>query len=256
MYTEWYTVYLHYIDDYFTSGQAIFCILIEIVLSVDRYRMITNNKYEQKISLKWNITLITPISLLFFFPVIFFKSSFECPPNFVIREYTYEIYEFIYLTLVILRFILAVLVLSIINLKNLAKFSKLFRQKALIKNESKHPTICDIRNESKNKQTVGDISFLKEMKANRNMTLLVLFTCATNFIGMLPYSLTRIMRVTDLANDEWFKEFDMITTCFLLFSHSSTFFIYYSFNSMFFFISRRYLRNVCFIFYRKISVQI
>jgi len=254
--SEWYTIYLHYIDDYFTSGQAFFSILIDIVLAVDRYRMISNKKYVQNLSFKWEILLMAVISLFFFFPVIFFKSRYECPPNFIIRIYTKRMYETIYLVLIIIRFILAVFVLSIINFKILTKFSLMFRRKALMKNEPKRTTLETIRYETRYEQQKIPCDNLKEMRASRNMTLMVLFTCATNFIGMLPYSLTRIMRLTDLTNDDWFNEFDMITTCFLLFSHSCTFFIYYSFNSMFFFISRRYFKNTCFIFYRKISVEL
>jgi hypothetical protein len=71
---------------------------------------------------------------------------------------------------------------------------------------------------------------------------------------MLPHSIMRIMKFADLDVEKWFNEFEMFTTSILLFSHSCTFFVYYSFNSIFFSISRKYFRKICFVFYRKISV--
>ena len=184
-YSEWYTNYLIYIDEYLTSGQAIFCILIEIVLSVDRYRIITNKKYVNNFSYRWRIMIAFILSALFFLPVIFFQKkttrNSECS-SLVNLENKLPLLSLI---LTMIRLMLGVIVLSVINFINLAKFSKMFRVKAFIKNELKRPTLYDIKDEATDQQQQQQqqqsqtipVDNLKEMKASRNMTLLVLFTC-------------------------------------------------------------------------------
>lgn len=272
-YTQQYAIYLLYLDDYFTSGQAIFCILIEIVLSIERHKIITNKK-TLAISYKWIMCFMFIVSALFYFPIIFLKTRYECEPSsVVILEFTdkaneeSELYESIYLIPTMLRLLLGVIVLSMINFRNLAQFSKMFlNKKALIKNEPKRPTLYDIKSEKQSQpaqqqlpqqqqQVMSPIDSLKEMKASRNMTLMVVFTCGLNFVGMLPHSLMRVMKLSsDLEQRYWFSDFEMVTTAILLMSHSCTFFVYYCFNSMFYSISKRCFRKVCFIFYRRINV--
>jgi len=182
-FTDEYSIYLLYIDDYFTSSQAIFCILIEIVLSVDRYKIITSKKYVQKFSYNPEIILVGIISALYFLPVIFFQIRYECSPNIVILEYKSSLFRSLSLILTMIRLILGVILLSIINFINLAKFSKMFREKALRKNEPKRATLYDIKEEMTNQpsQTTIPMDNLKELKASRNMALLVLFTCGKYF---------------------------------------------------------------------------
>lgn len=73
---------------------------------------------------------------------------------------------------------------------------------------------------------------LRESKASRNMTLMVIWTIALYIFGALPRNIYIIVKYS-LASSSRFYTFSLITFLILIFSHGVTIFIYYSHNKMF-----------------------
>lgn len=258
-YTYVYSFYLLYIDDYLTSCLAIYCILIEIVISYQRYSIITNKKYKETISFKLLLFVLLIIALLFYFPMIFLKEIKKCQNGFQLI-YKNKSSEIVYIVISFARIFLGVLVLSAINILNGIKFSKMYHNKLLVKNERRTTkNAISAQQQSTVNSFVNDK--LKESKANRNMTLMVIFSCALNFIGMIPHNLMRVLKYfiswnsnVDYNEQQWFLHVEMMSTCVLLLSHAVTIFVYYYFNPLFHSILVGYFRRFFMFFYRKINV--
>lgn len=141
--THFYRIYL---DDYLTSSLAINNILIEIFLSTQRFFIISNKKCLQSISSIRIILIVFCFSLLFYSPVLFLKrivsidqhnSSFNSTTNGYKLEYTEfgnsSIGRALPLILSSIRFILASVILFLINLFTLIKFRKHVNKKSNLK---------------------------------------------------------------------------------------------------------------------------
>lgn len=246
-----YSVYLLLLDDYFTSCQAVYCILIEIVLSIQRYKIVTNKTSKEVIPYKVVLTLLLIPSLVSYLPILFVKEIKSNTANGLINyQLIYKkngnsdkLCQTVYLILSTIRMVLGVFVLSFINIKTGIRFSKIFHNKITIKNELQRMSMRTYQHTSKLRQTSFTLfDCLREIRASRNMTLLVMVTCALNFAGMLPHILVRFLKFTELIKEEWFLDLELTSTTFLLFSHSVTFFVYFNFNCMFHSILINYFR--------------
>lgn len=135
------------IDDYFTSCLAIFNILIDIVLSVQRLLLLSNRPLRNE-SYKYLITIIFIISLIYYMPVLFFKSvdssiknDTYCNSKFLVYEANPTQFgssfsaEIIAIVLTLIRITLGFFVLNLINILNVVIYKKrtlaLNRAKAL-----------------------------------------------------------------------------------------------------------------------------
>jgi len=133
-FTKWYQIYINY---YFTSVLAIFCIFSDIFLSLLRYSILKNNKYLQSIRFYLVVGLLFIVSLIYYLPVIFFYDII--PKNInndnittIIDEYSVvknplglSLYGKITpIILSVIRLILAMIVLTSINIMNVIEFRK------------------------------------------------------------------------------------------------------------------------------------
>ncbi len=68
-------IYLIYLNDWFTSSQALFNILIDIFISLHRYYILLNKTHLQMSSMKHYLVIlvISIISMLYYLPLVFFK---------------------------------------------------------------------------------------------------------------------------------------------------------------------------------------
>ncbi len=69
--------YAIFIDDYLTSCLGIFALFIDITLSVQRFFILKNKYFCQKLSYKLTISILLLIALLYYLPVTFFKNIVE-----------------------------------------------------------------------------------------------------------------------------------------------------------------------------------
>ena len=129
-------MYLIWIDDYFTSCLALFCIQIDIVLSLQRYLILLNKSFCHKISYKIIMVVLFIVSLIYYLPVVFFKD--------IISKYSNETNSTQYqavknqlgsslfgnMSVILMsafRFFLGIIVLTLINILNSCEFKKRFR---------------------------------------------------------------------------------------------------------------------------------
>lgn len=142
-------MYTVLIDDYFTSSLAIFCILLEIFLSLQRYMILTNRKMLTNLSYKIVIPVIFIISLLYYAPFLFRKNILSTTVNYYsngtlttsIKSYSLTFTAFgsstagkiIPIFLTVLRIFLGTIVLSLINILNALKFRERFNKRLQIK---------------------------------------------------------------------------------------------------------------------------
>lgn len=141
-------MYIILIDDYFTSCLAIFSILIEIVLSLQRYLILINKATFQKISHKWIICILFLISLLYYLPMLFRKNILSTKINyltngtvFVRTSYSIINTDFgsspagktVPIVLTIIRIFLGTFLLTFVNIINTFKFRKRFNKRMQIK---------------------------------------------------------------------------------------------------------------------------
>lgn len=132
-FTQWYSIY---IDNYLTSCLAIFCIFIDINLSLIRYSALKNKEYLQSLNYYLVIGILFLISLIYYLPVLFFN---EIIPIIDENENKTSMNEFIVIanslgsslygitTPIILstvRILLAMFVLTGINIMNIIEFRK------------------------------------------------------------------------------------------------------------------------------------
>ncbi len=75
LYTVYFTqLYTLIVFDYITSCLAIFNILIDIIVSFERYLIVVNSRYLRRISTQAVIWFVGVFSLLYYSPVLFMKS--------------------------------------------------------------------------------------------------------------------------------------------------------------------------------------
>jgi hypothetical protein len=84
------------------------------------------------------------------------------------------------------------------------------------------------------------------MKANRNITLMVLFTSVMYFCFMTPYNISYILRQI-FPSSPTLTFYNLVSSVLLTVAHGSAFFVYLFFNNLFRKILVRYIKTVFFI---------
>lgn len=87
---------------------------------------------------------------------------------------------------------------------------------------------------------------LSEMKASRNITLMVLWTCVIYFMFMTPYNLSYILRLILVTSPE-LTLYNLVCSVLLTVAHGATFFVYLFYNNLFRKILVSYLRKMVFL---------
>lgn len=82
LYNTYYTqFYIAYENDYFTSCLAIFVIMTDIVISIERYLILKKMSFLRKISYKWITSILLLVSFIYYLPIIFFRDIITIKTN-------------------------------------------------------------------------------------------------------------------------------------------------------------------------------
>jgi hypothetical protein len=233
------------IDNYFTSCLAIFVILIEIHLSIQRLLILKNTtlciiNQDYKII----IFILFLFSLIYYLPQLFIQNILSTRyisynnnnnnhTNNSMNRVSYSLVNtnfgnslsgnYIPISLTIIRIVLGTIVLTFINIINVIEIKKMFSNKIKY----------GIRN---NNNTTNS--------KNRKINLMVIWTSVLYFVLMTPYNLSYILRKMINPSTPWLTWFNLISNFLLFLAHGCTFFIYYSFNNLF--------RKILILYFKKL----
>jgi hypothetical protein len=230
-------VYGYIFIDYITSVLAIFNILIEVFLSMQRYLIIINKKYKM-FNMPTNNTLliILCVSLVYYLPIFFSKTIIQkeeivhhFPKNQTYEETNRTVYmlepnEFgksflgkgIIVTLAAIRNLVLLNLIIVFSLLTLYEFRKYIVKKARMKRSQQTPP---------------------EFKANRNITLTVVSVSFVFIIGHVPYAIAFVISIVNAD----YLPYSLI--CYRIFCFLMLF-IAHSFNIVIFYFSNRLFRNI------------
>lgn len=175
-------VYMIVLDDYVTSCLAIYTILIELFITIQRYCMFTTNAILQTQRPKIFMAIICLFSLVFYIPVLFLKKIVHLGKN----EYKIENTKFglsaagrvIPIVLSSIRLFVASFLLLVINIFTLIKFKKYLKKKKAMKKFVDVSSQIEIHATTKN----------QENKTRKNVTHMVIFVAFTFSFGTIPYA--------------------------------------------------------------------
>jgi hypothetical protein len=146
-------IYFIVIDEYLTSCMAVFNLLIQIFLSLQRIFLVLNKSYLQNISLIKSILILASISLIFYSPILTIQRIELSHPNATSNAHMPLLYSIVHThfgetafgqsvptVLSSLRIFLATILLSIVNIINFIAFKRYFekRKKLTKPNSSKN----------------------------------------------------------------------------------------------------------------------
>ncbi len=135
LHTSYFTqIFIIFIDGYLTSCLAIFCILTDIFLSLIRYSTLKNKIYLQSLNYYLVIGFLFALALIYYLPVLFFYEIIPISNNTETTDYltiTNSLGSSLFgkITPIILstiRIILAMFILTGINIMNAIEFKKRF----------------------------------------------------------------------------------------------------------------------------------
>ena len=230
-------VYGYIFVDYITSVLAIFNILIEVFLSMQRYLMIVNKKYKMfNLSTNKTLLIILFISLVYYLPIFFSKTIFQKEEktdhylsNQTVEEtnrtvYTLEANEFgksylgksIIVTLAVIRNLVLLNMIIVFSVLTLYEFRRYLVKKARMKRSQQTPP---------------------EFRANRNITLTVVSVSFVFIIGHVPYAIAFVISIVNAD----YLPYSLI--CYRIFCFLMLF-IAHSFNIVIFYLSNRLFRGI------------
>jgi hypothetical protein len=211
-------LYKTYIQDYFTSCLSMIGLFSEIVLSIQRYLILTNTIYS--VNAKLLIFFLIILSFLYYSPILILNQNNN---------------TFITVVLYVIRIFLGVFVLTFINLINVFKYNKRYELNNNNNSNNNNENIKLRRRNSENNN-----------KKRNNITLMTLWIWIVYSFGTLPYSTIYILSLlVNTKSDIMINTIDLIlnlTLSFLLISHSINIFIYFFFNRMYRFVLKSYFK--------------
>jgi len=231
-YTYFFSLYLLIVANFLGPCLAMFTIFTDIILSIHRFYIITNKKHWIWTKPKWILFIISVISIIFYLPLLFLK---RIDANENILEFTNSISEYVYLSIHIIRFILSVIVLSILNIINFYKYKSM--------NYNKLGIMKRLTLDANQRFSIGNN--FKEIKLNRKMSLMVITICIISIIGNLPYFLHKIFETNLIIKIDWINYFELFALSVLFLSRSVSIFVYFYYNKMFYSILIKYFCKNC-----------
>lgn len=240
-----------FIKDYLVKCSAVFTILIDIFLSLERYMVLLNKKYLTRNS-HHNILLIILlfISLLYYFPVLFLvdikpiETMNSTNQNF--EGYTLKnnhfgsLYgEMIQIFLTSFRTFLFMIVISAFNLMNAYELRQRFKVK---KNSNTNKELSSEVNS--NKSVITSAQAKNKTKASRNISLMVIWTCVIHLCLNTPFQIVFILINVISYLQSTTHLLRILSFSLHLLAYGLNMFIYFSFN-------KRY-RQFLIIFLRKL----
>jgi hypothetical protein len=244
--TYWFNFLRLYLFIYLTSCLAIFSILVDIVLSLKYYQIITNKLYEDNVSpVKRIIFLLTIISILYYLPAVFLNSIENCQNN--QREEQYEIANkdlnfSIEMILHTIRLILVFVILTVINILNCIKYNELTKNKILIKNNRIRAISVVPSTSNQIPSQPVDVKLVNITKKKKKLILMVIVKSGISFLGLIP--LTIFMALRNAQNYDDGSILGLVLYSLLLISNSLNLFVYYWFNSLFKSVLKSYFKRL------------
>lgn len=224
-------LFIHYI----TSVLAVYCTSIDIVLAIYRYLILTNSsRTTLKLDYKYMLFILLIISCLFYSPVLIssdFQIQYQIYNNVIYETYklvdSFPKWTEIELSLTMVRLFVDTIVLSVLNVIIAMKYSKRYNTKIYVDSKSKSSiTMTTI---SLKESTLIKCNFT-ELKANRSITLMVTVSSVVNSIGLLPYSIEKILEFATSKPQSFLRMFGY---GFLMLTHGTNMFVYFKFNKLF-----------------------
>lgn len=244
-------IYILYFHEYVSRSMAIFNILVEIALSVQRYLILINktNSILNNNHYKMVVLGLLFFSFLFYLPLTFFKSINSINTNNSNETFDQQ-FKLEYnqigestagkLTLVIIsiiRLVLGSVVLTIINIISVYTLKKLIKFKFMKYEPHEFTTSNEAQYEKKSKA---------KLRSAKNMNLMVVFSTSFFIVGNTPhliiYSLKLILTSTSQLNLMY-----RISLIVIYFAHNFNIIIYFTFNKLFRSILIQYLKKVTFL---------
>lgn len=181
------TIYTIVFDDYLTSCLAIFNLIVELFVTIQRYLLISKHKTLQNQKPFRLMLLISVVSLVYYLPVLCLKKIIYSENNGYKLVYTSlgdsKIGRIIPIFLSTIRFFIGSCLLLIINIFTVIKFKVYLREKNLIKAAefSSNGNLEAKRNMTPKEKT--------EKKAKKNVTQMVIMIAFNYSFGTIPYAL-------------------------------------------------------------------
>lgn len=170
-------IYLIAIDEYLTSCMAVFNLLIQIFLSIQRIFLVTNNRFFQNISVIKSVSILAFVSLLFYSPIFTIQNIELSQANTTVNHSESRLYSIVktdfgsttfgqHVRTIVssLRIFLATVLLTIVNTINFIVFKRYFnkREKLIKTNLSKTVFFYDLINKI-NKIIVENVWILQKI---------------------------------------------------------------------------------------------
>jgi hypothetical protein len=232
-------VYHIFISSYLTSAMALFDILLEIYLTLDRLFVIMNKKFPFKCSTTMSlIASLATFSLIFYSPILFLNriAIIQNEEKYSILEYTEfgksKLGKSVPIILSLFRFFLVSIVLLILNVITIVEF-KFFHTKknCIIKSAPSHVSLHHGQNNNNNNSASS--------RTNKNMTRMLILISFLYIICITPYLVVySVMHHHQNQNQNHFffsssYFIHSISSIFLYSLIPMKFFIYVWFNRLF-----------------------
>jgi hypothetical protein len=260
------------VNNYFNSCLAIFNIMMEIYLSVNRLLLIQNITLIKDVTVRTVGPIFGSLALIYYLPSLFANRLDKTGKVYVYRNQTFVDYalvltefgsspvgQWVTSAIQILRIVLVVLVIFPINIVSIFLFQKYLSRKMtmthLTLRASVHPTqpsaIHTNNIVSQHGVSASTIDHSTSHEASRNVTLMLISVSFLYVIGTIPYMAVMIILFTNApVNGEVLYYLILIAYFALLTFPGLKFFVYFLFNRLFRQQVSNYLRSLRNLFVR------
>jgi len=237
-----YQIYYVYFTDYLSRGIALFIILCEILLSIQRYMVLLNKEFLKPNSLYYFVLGLFLISGAIYLPIAFRKrivliENSNTSNISSVQGYKHELNEFgqsstgktMFVVITLMRASLGSVVIFSLNILIWYEYNKRKRRQEIIQ----------INN------NLSRLSLWKAINRKRQLTFSIMCSSFLFAFGQLPYLIVKSLNEITPQTSVVIR--NTLTVIFL--SHSLNIFIYFAFNKLFRKVLVSYFRSFFFICY-------
>lgn len=271
-------IYTIVVNDYLTSSMAMNNIFIELFLSVQRMFTIDNRHFLHNVSSNTIMLGIFLLSLAYYAPVLFLKRISTSYENGKLVYYLTDtefrksdIGKSITLILTAVRLFLVTVCLFFVNVITFLRFQSLLRRKSVLTHRTESnkqsargsltPTAQHMTNSSLQYQTSrsnsiaetlhAKLSHLHDLKAKRNLTLMITSVSVLFAFGNLPWTVYYILVIGTKFNAGSLRALYAMGRCCLFAVIFMKVFIYYFFNRLYREVFDKYAQTLFYCFFPK-----
>jgi hypothetical protein len=253
----WVKFYEKYMFFYFTSCLGLFNVFIELLVSIQRYYIVTKPELKQKFSWRYAVIILFLFSLAIYTPNIAYRqivhldsfsnaTSLNSTFNFYLiqNDNSNQIAKQMIMFVSGLRGVLVLILLFVVNLLLLHRFRYQVDKKAHIKSiiskensnfedihHQQHEDESRLKREATTSQTFKRKTNENEQRAKKNMTRMVIWMSIFFLIGNLLNTVS--FYVLEIAQNsvKFITWFVLISNSLLFTSHGINIIFYYFFNN-------------------------